>query len=371
MRTFNRSWLVLAALIMGLMLMSGCARKQVTAEPAVQATPEWFFSDIVDYDFVQQHVVVPRNESVMIIDSRPYEAKYVKGYIPTAYSIPDTQFDKLTDQLPADKNALLIFYCGGLHCKLSHKSAMKAVKLGYTNVKVYAEGFPDYKSKAPYYAIGVEQVHQDLAEGANYMLIDARPAKKYLEGNIPSSISIPDTQFEAKAGLLPADKSTQLIYYCGGFACKLSHKSAAKALAAGYTNVVVAEAGYPAWKKQYGTGGGVAVQAGAEEGSIDIAQFQTIVSEKPDSIYLIDVRDPDEFAAGHISSAVNIPVDKLEKQVGDLKADKPIVFVCASGARSGEAYYMIRDMRPDIEDVFYLEAETVYHKDGSFEIKKH
>jgi len=50
---------------------------------------------------------------VMIIDSRPYKPKYVNGHIPTAVSIPDSQFDKMTDKLPQDKNTLLIFYCGG------------------------------------------------------------------------------------------------------------------------------------------------------------------------------------------------------------------------------------------------------------------
>ena len=52
-------------------------------------------------------------DNVMVIDSRPYRAKYVKGHIPLAVSIPDTSFDKMTDKLPVDKNALLVFYCGG------------------------------------------------------------------------------------------------------------------------------------------------------------------------------------------------------------------------------------------------------------------
>jgi rhodanese-related sulfurtransferase len=40
-------------------------------------------------------------------------AKYDQGHIPMAVSIPDSKFDKMTAQLPKDKNALLIFYCGG------------------------------------------------------------------------------------------------------------------------------------------------------------------------------------------------------------------------------------------------------------------
>ena len=50
----------------------------------------------------------------MIIDSRPYKPKYIKGHIPTAVNIPHSKFGELKGKLPKDKDALLIFYCGGL-----------------------------------------------------------------------------------------------------------------------------------------------------------------------------------------------------------------------------------------------------------------
>jgi rhodanese-related sulfurtransferase len=143
----------------------------------------------------------------------------------------------------------------------------------------------------------------------------------------------------------------------------------------GYKKVQVFAAGYPAWKKVAGARGPAAkkaapvqIKAGKEEGSIAIAAFEKILKENPDSILLIDVRDPDEVAAGAFKTAKNIPVDKLEKTIKTLPSDKPIVFVCATGARSGEAYYMVKDIRPDIKEVYYLEAEITYKKDGSYKI---
>lgn len=131
-------------------------------------------------------------------------------------------------------------------------------------------------------------------------------------------------------------------------------------------------AGYPAWKKYAGVSAAqpVAVKQGAEEGSIDIAMFKKTISENPGNFYLIDVRDPDEFTAGHFETAVNIPTDELEKKVASLPSDKPIVFVCSTGARSGEAFYMLQDLRPELKTVYYLEAEVTFKKDGSYEIKK-
>lgn len=131
------------------------------------------------------------------------------------------------------------------------------------------------------------------------------------------------------------------------------------------------DAGYPAWKQAYGTApAAVAVKAGTEEGSIDLGTFEKILKENPQSIYLVDVRDPDEFAAGHFQTAVNIPVGELEEKVNTLPADKPIVFVCSTGARSGESFYMLQDIKPDLKKVYYLEAQVEYSKDGSYKITK-
>lgn len=53
---------------------------------------------------------------------------------------------------------------------------------------------------------------------------------------------------------------------------------------------------------------------------------------------LVDVRTPEEFAAGHLPGAVNIPVDELPRRFGELGSpEKPLVLYCRSGARSGRA----------------------------------
>jgi rhodanese-related sulfurtransferase len=203
------------------------------------------------------------------------------------------------------------------------------------------------------------------------LLVDARPKQgKYDKGHIPGSVSIPDTRFDDFKGMLPTDKGFPIVYYCGGLKCKLSHKSAQKAIKLGYTDVKVFAEGYPKWVALYGEGTTAlaSLQAGEEEGSIDIESFKEIVTQRPESVYLIDVRDPDEFAAGNLKTSQNIPVDQLEAKLPALPADKPIIYVCGTGARSGEAYYMTRDLRPEIKEVYYLESELTVNKDGSFSI---
>ncbi len=368
-----------------LVFMVGCSTMAPTA-PAPQAAAEFApFHTIVDAEYVKQHVQTPMPEGVMLIDSRPQRPKYDEGHIPMAVSLPNSKFEQMRDQLPADKNTLLIFYCGGPACDLSHKSARKAEALGYTNVKVFADGFPGWmKVSGNFAAVSTDWLKQQIAAKADIVLIDSRPKQaKYDKGHVPGAISISDTQFDKYSSQLPADKSEMLVFYCGGLACPLSHKSATKAIALGYTNVKVYPEGYPGWVAAAGTStvtnagtstltnaGGSGIKAGKAEGTIDPALFKQILAENPDRILLIDVRDKNEYDKGTLKTAINMPVDDLEKKIATLPTDKPIVFVCGTGARSGESYYMVKDLRPEIKEVYYLDGELTIHKDGTFVIKE-
>lgn len=137
----------------------------------------------------------------------------------------------------------------------------------------------------------------------------------------------------------------------------------------GYTRIKVFEAGYPAWKKVAGAAKKVEIKGGAEEGSIDLTVFRKIVTENPNSVTLIDVRDPDEFNVGHFKTAINIPTDLLEEKLKSMQVTKPIIFVCATGARSGEAFYMVQDIRPDIKQAYYVEATITHNSNGTFDLK--
>jgi hypothetical protein len=106
----KRNLVALLIAILAAAIMAGCS---TTSAPVKSKAPDWRFHDIVDVAFVKQNVKIPMAEGVMLIDARPKRAKYDKGHIPMAVSIPDSQFAKMTDKLPKDKAALLIFYCGG------------------------------------------------------------------------------------------------------------------------------------------------------------------------------------------------------------------------------------------------------------------
>lgn len=53
--------------------------------------------------------------------------------------------------------------------------------------------------------------------------------------------------------------------------------------------------------------------------------------------HVIDVREADEWAAGHLPFAVHIPLGQLRAHANELDPERLTVFVCRSGQRSGTA----------------------------------
>lgn len=56
-----------------------------------------------------------------------------------------------------------------------------------------------------------------------------------------------------------------------------------------------------------------------------------------DGAFLLDVRNDDEWEAGHAPAATLIPLGRLSERHPELPTDRRIVVVCRSGGRSGQA----------------------------------
>lgn len=85
--------------------------------------------------------------------------------------------------------------------------------------------------------------------------------------------------------------------------------------------------------------------------------------ETPGAV-LLDVRDADEYAAGHIPGAVNLPLSRI-REAEDLfpDADTPLFVYCLSGARSSRAIAALTGM--DFTDLHNIGGICGY--DGELE----
>ncbi len=64
----------------------------------------------------------------------------------------------------------------------------------------------------------------------------------------------------------------------------------------------------------------------------------TLLINREDA-HVVDVREAEEFAAGHLPEARNIPTGKLADRIAEIEKykDKPLIVCCASGVRSAKA----------------------------------
>lgn len=82
--------------------------------------------------------------------------------------------------------------------------------------------------------------------------------------------------------------------------------------------------------------------------NIDIQEFKKLMTEKKDSLEVIDVREADEFDIIRFKNSKLIPVMAVKNRIGEIDWNKTVVFVCRSGARSG---YVARSLNGEYESL--------------------
>jgi rhodanese-related sulfurtransferase len=67
--------------------------------------------------------------------------------------------------------------------------------------------------------------------------------------------------------------------------------------------------------------------------AIDVNQLRQRLTAEP-AAFLLDVREPWEYQAGHVPGARLIPLAELEDRVNEVPRNQPILAICHSGQRS-------------------------------------
>ncbi len=103
---------------------------------------------------------IDQNKPMVIVDTMPYEASYVKAHVPGAvqFLFPIPEMDKWDPEktggktkedfaklLGPDKDKTVVIYCGFVKCTRSHNGAMWARRLGYRNVYRFPGGIYAWK----------------------------------------------------------------------------------------------------------------------------------------------------------------------------------------------------------------------------------
>jgi rhodanese-related sulfurtransferase len=329
-------------------------------------------ANVIDYAGVAKLVAEgPAKTPYTLIDSRPL-VRFQEGAIPGAIHLPFIGFDKFVDRLPKDKNQLVVFYCGGITCTLSPNSLKKAKLLGYTNLRVYREGQPEwatrnYQVTTPEF-VKLAYVDRDIP----HVMIDARSAEDAASNHIKSAVSVPAGKEQAILKSLPPAKLKAPIIVYDGRGGEQAVTVAKALIKAGQPNVLVLNGGMIGWQAgAYPVESGmpaltkIAYAPKPRAGSLPMAEFTTLAKNTPADVLILDVRNPDEASQGMIKGALLIPDEELVARLAEVPKNKRVVTHCLTGIRAEMAYHKLKEAG---YNAAFLNNDIEVAKDGSFKI---
>jgi len=256
---------------------------------------------------------------------------------------------------------------------MSPSSAGRAEKLGYTNIKVYHDGLPEWTKKnsmvlTPQF-LKVAFMDKDIP----HVLVDVRSGENAKKGFIKGAVTMPVAELAASiVKFPPKEKKPPIIIYDQNDGS--DGKSAARALtAAGYTSVSVLTGGIDGWLKA-----GLPVQTGSLEtnivyvpklrpGEMAIDDFKKIVAGAPADMLILDVRNRDESGAGMIKGAKNIPDEDILDRLAEIPKDKKIITYCSTGVRAEMAYHKLKEKGYAVQ---FVNAKVEINGDGKYTIER-
>ncbi|HXH22044.1 MAG TPA: rhodanese-like domain-containing protein [Dehalococcoidia bacterium] len=176
---------------------------------------------------------------------------------------------------------------------------------------------------------------------ADGIVIDARPRGEYAAAHIPGSLSIPFRDaFAVWLGWLVPERRP--LYFVA--APEVRDAIVDECLLVGYEDFGGwLEGGIAAWKA-----------SGREIRRTDLLSPEAARAVLSAGAVAADVREADEFAAGHLEGALSIPLGDLPARLAELPRDRPAVVYCAAGDRASSAASLLE--AAGFRQVFSLEG---------------
>jgi len=276
-------------------------------------------------------------KEIAIIDPRE-EGVYGKAHLLLAVNVPLSKLEIDIGNSVPRKSTRLVLTDGGEGT--AERAALKLDELGYSSISILDGGVPAWKTAgfevfsgtsvpSKGFAEWISEVYhtpsitpaelkKKLADGKDVIVLDSRPFNEYANMNIPGSINVPSSELVYRFSELPVKKDTLVVVNCAGRTRGII--GAQTLINAGLKNVVWLKGGTPAWSmagfelehsssriapepkgEKYRQALQTAQKIAAKYNvkTIDAKTLTAYKAEKDRSVYIIDIRTPDDFRAGH------------------------------------------------------------------------
>ncbi|HTT81619.1 MAG TPA: rhodanese-like domain-containing protein, partial [Stellaceae bacterium] len=290
---------------------------------------------------------------IALLDARE-EGLFATRHLLMASCVPLSRLELIIDALVPRRSARTVWCDDGDGSAL--RAARRMAALGYADVALLdggiaaweAAGFRVYSgvhvpSKAfaevveheagtPY--ISAPELKALIDRGADIAIFDSRSYEEYHDNSIPGATSVPGAELVYRFADLAPSPDTTIIVNCGGRTRSIIGAQSLRN--AGFGNRIVSlKDGTMAWHLAgfevvsgarrrppevsaagFAAASGAAARVAARCGirRIDIATLRAWRSETDRSLYLLDVRTPEEYAAGHLAGARSTPGGQLVQE---------------------------------------------------------
>ncbi|MCK1757607.1 thiosulfate sulfurtransferase [Bradyrhizobium sp. 137] len=289
-------------------------------------------------------------EEIALLDLR-YEAAFATGHPLFAANMAADRIAVEAEVRLPRKDVAIVLYDDGE--ELVATGAERLAALGYSNISVLDGGlrawrkagyevFEDVNSYSKAFgelvearrhtpSLSADEVAKLIAEKANIAILDVRRFDEYATMNIPGSVSVPGAELVLRAGSAAPDPATTIIVNCAGRTRSIIGTQSL--INAGVPNKVCAlRNGTIGWtlarhRLDHGAGrrGGLGPFEGGPANARDLAyragvrhigasEAAALVARTDRTLYRFDVRDAEEYAAGHLPGFRHYPGGQLVQE---------------------------------------------------------
>jgi rhodanese-related sulfurtransferase len=291
------------------------------------------------------------HDEIALLDVR-HEAEFATGHPLFAANMAANRIALEAELRLPRKNVPVVVYDNGEG--LVAAAAEQFAKLGYTNIRALAGGlqawrdagyqlFIDVNSYAKAFgelvesrrhtpSLPADDVAALIKSGANIKILDVRRFDEYTAMNIPGSVSVPGAELVLRAGIAAPDPDTTIVVNCAGRTRSIIGTQSL--INAGVPNKVVAlRNGTMGWTLanhalDHGATrrGAIGPFAQAETNARDVAyragvrrigvgDLASLRAQASRTLYRFDVRDAEEYSAGHLAGFRHYPGGQLVQEI--------------------------------------------------------
>ena len=273
-------------------------------------------------------VLSRRDSGAVLLDVRG-PAEFAAGHVCGAVSIGlQRRFEECAGAvLPLDRDVVLV---GDV--EIAAEAIARLGDAGYDRVIGQLDDLASVLTAGPGLAeassrLTIEQLAELQRLEPALQLVDVRTPAETARGTLPGAREVPLAFLTKLPDAL--DRSAPVLVYS---ACGHRSVVAASVLrAAGFADVADLLGGYRAWE---GAGLRVVREAAPEAAAAPEVGARAAAALVDAGALMLDVREPDEWQAGHVAQAWLLPMGQVARHRSDLPQDRRIVVACRSGGRS-------------------------------------